>query len=322
MPTVIEVAFRRRGKTYSFNPGNLTLAVGDQVILKTTQGMEIGEITSNAREVEEEKVKRPLKKVVRKANVEDLERAARNSVREDEAFHVGEEKIAEHKLPMKLVRVEQIFDGSKMAFYFTAENRVDFRELVKDLASHFKTRIELRQIGVRDKARMIGGMGICGKDLCCTMFLSDLNPISIRMAKEQFLPLNPQKISGVCGRLMCCLRYEFEAYKDFRKRAPKRGACIETCNGHKGCVLDMNAVKERVRIQEDETGKRFEVDIKDITKTVNPKKGARRKDTRETKETQAKKEIKEVKDQAAPEDKVEIKEMLAEDEATSEESKE
>lgn len=263
MSTIVGVAFKRPGKTYSFDPGGLSLHMGEQVVVKTTKGVELGEVVSMPREVEEGRLNQPLKRIMRKANEDDIAKLERNRARQAEAFRVGQEQIEAYKLPMRLVEVDQAFDGSKMTFYFTADSRVDFRDLVKDLASKFKTRIELRQIGVRDKARMVGGLGHCGKDLCCTMFLSDLNPVSIRMAKEQNLPLNPQKISGVCGRLMCCLRYEVEAYKDFRKRAPRRGACVETCDGHKGCVVDQNVLKERLRL-EDENGKRFEVALADI----------------------------------------------------------
>ena len=301
MPMVVAISFRRSGKTYDFNPVHLKLGISDQVIVKTNQGLELGSVVSAPREISEDRVKRPLKKVMRRANDDDLARLRRNLDREEEAFKVGLEKTAEHKLEMKIVRVEQIFDGSKMIFYFTAENRIDFRELVKDLASHFKTRIELRQIGVRDKARMIGGLGLCGKDLCCTMFLTDFVPVSIRMAKEQNLPLNPQKISGICGRLMCCLRYEVEAYKDFRKRAPKKGKCVETCEGNKGCVIGMNAIKEKIKLRADD-GKYLEVPLADITKVL-PDKDVQPKKP---------KELKDSKDLV--EDETDVKEPLEDDE--------
>ena len=307
MPTVVAVVFRRPGKTYDFNPGKLKLDTGDQVIVKTNQGLEMGSVSSVPREISDDKVKRPLKKVMRRANHDDLERLRRNLDKEEDAFKVGLAKTIDHKLEMKIVKVEQLFDGSKMVFYFTAENRVDFRELVKDLASHFKTRIELRQIGVRDKARMIGGLGLCGKDLCCTMFLTDFVPVSIRMAKEQNLPLNPQKISGICGRLMCCLRYEVEAYKDFRKRAPRKGKCVETCEGHKGCVIGMNAVKERIKLRGDD-GKFLEVPLADITK-VFPDKDVKPKKSKGTKNN------KDAKDLA---DETDVKEALEDDEPLAE----
>ncbi|MDP1808634.1 MAG: stage 0 sporulation family protein [Actinomycetota bacterium] len=271
MKTIVGVAFKRPGKTYSFNPDGLTLRVGDRVVVKTTQGVELGEVVAFPREVEDDAVAQPLKKVVRKANDEDVAKLERNREKQAAALKDAQEKIEEHRLPMRLVEVDQAFDGSKMTFYFTADSRVDFRELVKDLAGKFKTRIELRQVGVRDKARMVGGLGHCGKDLCCTMFLSDLNPVSIRMAKDQNLPLNPQKITGVCGRLMCCLRYEVEAYKDFKKRAPRRGACVETCDGHKGCVVEQNVLRERLKIQ-DENGHRMDVPLTDIKGVCDDKK--------------------------------------------------
>ena len=271
MRTIVGVAFKRPGKTYSFDPDGLTLRVGDQVVVKTTKGVELGEVVAFPRDVEDAAIAQPLKKVVRKANDEDVAKLERNRERQAEALKAAQNKIEEHRLPMRLVDVDQAFDGSKMTFYFTADSRVDFRELVKDLAGKFKTRIELRQVGVRDKARMVGGLGHCGKDLCCTMFLSDLNPVSIRMAKDQNLPLNPQKISGVCGRLMCCLRYEVEAYKDFKKRAPRRGACVETCDGHKGCVVEQNVLRERLKLQ-DENGHRFDVPLTDIKGVCDDKK--------------------------------------------------
>lgn len=309
MQTVVAVSFRRPGKTYDFNPGQLNLDTGDQVIVKTNQGLEVGSITSAPREIADDKVKRPLKKVMRRANDDDLEKLRRNLDKEEEAFSVGLKKTVDHKLDMKIVKVEQLFDGSKMVFYFTAENRVDFRELVKDLASHFKTRIELRQIGVRDKARMIGGLGLCGKDLCCTMFLTDFVPVSIRMAKEQNLPLNPQKISGICGRLMCCLRYEVEAYKDFRKRAPRKGKCVETCEGHKGCVIGMNAVKERIKLRGDD-GKYLEVPLADITKVLLDK-DVKPKSTKSAKDSKGTKDKKDEKDLI---DETDVKEPLEDDE--------
>jgi cell fate regulator YaaT (PSP1 superfamily) len=277
MPIIVGVAFKRPGKTYHFDPDDLKLSLGDRVIVKTAKGVELGEIVSHAHEVPEREISRPLKKVVRKANEDDLDKRRRHEEREAESLKLAQKKVAEHRLPMRLVEADQAFDESKLTFYFTAENRIDFRELVKELAGRFKTRIELRQIGVRDKARMVGGLGQCGQNLCCNVFLSDLNPVSIRMAKEQNLPLNPLKISGVCGRLMCCLRYEFEAYKDFNKRAPRKGACVETCDGHKGCVVERNVLRERVKIQ-GEDGKRTEVNLADLKPgcATNPPKQPRR----------------------------------------------
>lgn len=208
MPSVVGVRFKRAGKVYYFDPAQIDLQKGDHVIVETARGLEYGEVVSPVREVQTEDVVAPLKAVIRKATPEDAIQLAENKNKEEEAFTVGVERIAAHGLQMKLVDVEHTFDGSKIIFYFTADGRVDFRELVKDLASIFRTRIELRQIGVRDEAKMLGGLGTCGRALCCSTFLGDFAPVSIKMAKEQNLSLNPGKISGLCGRLMCCLRYE------------------------------------------------------------------------------------------------------------------
>lgn len=210
MPSVVGVRFKRAGKVYYFDPAQIDLQKGDQVIVETARGLEYGEVVSPIREVQAEEVVAPLKAVVRKATPEDAIQLAENKGKEEEAFKVAAERIAAHGLQMKLIDVEHTFDGSKIIFYFTADGRVDFRELVKDLASIFRTRIELRQIGVRDEAKMLGGLGTCGRALCCSTFLGDFAPVSIKMAKEQNLSLNPGKISGLCGRLMCCLRYESE----------------------------------------------------------------------------------------------------------------
>lgn len=210
MPSVVGVRFKRAGKVYYFDPAQIELQQGDQVIVETARGLEYGEVVSAVREVQACDVVAPLKAVVRKATPEDRVRLTENQRKETEAFAVGVDRIAAHGLLMKLVDVEHTFDGSKIIFYFTADGRVDFRELVKDLASIFRTRIELRQIGVRDEAKMLGGLGTCGRALCCSTFLGDFAPVSIKMAKEQNLSLNPGKISGLCGRLMCCLRYESE----------------------------------------------------------------------------------------------------------------
>ena len=263
MQEVVGVVFRRLGKVYHFDPDGLSLLPGDHVVVRTQKGTEMGEVEEAPFKLEEEHVVQPLKKVVRRANEDDLSKLEENRAQEAEAFTYAKERISDFKMAMQLFQVERAFDGHKMTFYFTAENRVDFRELVKDLAGHFKTRIELRQIGVRDKAKMVGGFGHCGQNLCCSMWLSDLNPVSIRMAKEQDLSLNPVKISGVCGRLMCCLQYEYEAYKDFNKRAPGKGTCVETCSGHMGCVIDQNPVKERVKIRDD-SGVVSEIPLGDV----------------------------------------------------------
>jgi len=214
MAKVVGVRFKKAGKIYYFLPGNLTLLVNDPVLVETARGIELGHIVLLQRDMAEDQLVSPLKMVVRKATPEDLVQDEQNGVREKEAFKICLEKIAHHNMPMKLIDVEYTFDRSKLIFSFTAEGRVDFRELVKDLASVFRTRIELRQIGVRDEAKMLGGYGSCGRDLCCASFLGDFEPVSIRMAKGQNISLNPSKISGICGRLMCCLKFESEAYDE------------------------------------------------------------------------------------------------------------
>ncbi|MGI5853189.1 MAG: PSP1 domain-containing protein [Bacillota bacterium] len=213
MYKVVGVRFKKAGKIYYFDPVDIPLATGDPVIVETARGIEFGNVTVGPKEVDDSEVTQPLKKVLRRATPEDLQTAEENCQREKRAFEIGLEKIANHNLEMKLVDVEYTFDRSKIIFYFTADGRVDFRELVKDLASVFRTRIELRQIGVRDEAKMLGGLGPCGRSLCCATFLGDFEPVSIKMAKEQNLSLNPAKISGICGRLMCCLKYESDCYK-------------------------------------------------------------------------------------------------------------
>ncbi len=233
MPKVIGVRFKKAGKIYYFAPSEGTLALGDAVIVETARGLEFGEVVIPVRDVEDESVVQPLKSVLRKANHKDKEKVKQNKAKEEEAFKVCEKKIEEHKLPMKLVDVEYTFDVNKIIFYFTADGRIDFRELVKDLAAVFRTRIELRQIGVRDEAKMMGGIGCCGRPLCCATFLGDFEPVSIRMAKEQNLSLNPTKISGICGRLMCCLKYESDGYRKCCKKAqpPKVGSTVMTPQG-------------------------------------------------------------------------------------------
>lgn len=232
--SIVGVRFKRAGKVYHFDPAGLDLHKGDNVIVETARGFEYGEVVSDVREVAEEQVVAPLKTVVRKATSEDDLQLAENQRQEAEAFAIALERITAHKLDMKLVDVEYTFDASKIIFYFTAEGRVDFRELVKDLASIFRTRIELRQIGVRDEAKMLGGLGTCGRELCCSTFLGEFAPVSIKMAKEQNLSLNPNKISGLCGRLMCCLRYESELTDPPRKENGKPGSC-PSYDGIGGC---------------------------------------------------------------------------------------
>jgi cell fate regulator YaaT (PSP1 superfamily) len=242
------VRFKSAGKIYYFDPGQTGAVKGDDVIVETARGLEYGEVVVGPREVLEATVVMPLKTVMRKANADDKHKIEQNHEREKEAFALCEKKIKEHKLPMNLVDVEFTFDVNKIIFYFTAEGRIDFRDLVKDLAAVFRTRIELRQIGVRDEAKMIGGIGGCGRPLCCATFLGDFEPVSIRMAKDQNLSLNPTKISGICGRLMCCLKYENYLYEGERKKkvndgAPRVGARVLTSGGE-GIVVSLNK-KER-----------------------------------------------------------------------------
>ena len=239
MTTVIGVSFKRAGKMYYFDPNGLELHIGDKAIVETARGMECGDVVTEVKEVEDDEVVQPLKTVIRAATEEDLKKIALNTRKEAEAFAIGQARIAHHQLEMKLVEVEYAFDGSKILFYFTADGRVDFRELVKELAGVFRTRIELRQIGVRDEAKMLGGLGICGRPFCCASFLGEFQPVSIKMAKEQGLSLNPTKISGACGRLMCCLKYEQDAYEDLLRITPKVGAIVQTGEG-RGKVTEVN----------------------------------------------------------------------------------
>ena len=248
MATVIGVRFKKAGKVYYFDPCEVWPRPGDSVVVETARGVEFGEVVTGAREVADEQIVAPLKKVVRIATEEDVRRAEYNEKREEEAFRICQEKVAKHKLEMKLVSVEYTFDNSKIIFYFTANGRVDFRELVKDLAGVFKMRIELRQIGVRDEAKMLGGLGSCGRPICCGTFLGDFQPVSIKMAKEQNLSLNPTKISGLCGRLMCCLKYEQDYYSQTLKKLPKVGKDIVTPDGV-GVLAEINAIRERVKVR-------------------------------------------------------------------------
>lgn len=248
MINIVGVRFKKAGKIYYFDPQGIDLLLDDAVIVETARGVELGVISMTQQELEDGKLKSPLKPVLRKASAEDLEQHRRNLAKEKDAIKVCREKIQAHKLDMKLVDVEFTFDSNKVIFYFTADGRVDFRELVKDLASVFRTRIELRQIGVRDEAKMKNGIGPCGRSLCCSTFLSDFTSVSIKMAKEQNLSLNPTKISGICGRLMCCLKYEQEGYEEVRRRLPRAGSIVETPDG-RGEVLYNNAVKEEIKVR-------------------------------------------------------------------------
>ena len=251
MTTVISVRFRSGSKTYYFDPGELTIHAGDDVVVETAQGPEFAQCVEGNHEVSDDAVVKPLRSVLRIATDNDRHTAAYNRSREKEAFDICQRKILQHGLEMKLVRVECSFDGSKILFFFTADGRVDFRELVKDLASVFRARIELRQIGVRDEAKMIGGLGICGRPFCCSQFMDEFLPVSIKMAKTQSLSLNPTKISGTCGRLMCCLKYEQDAYEDAIRRMPKNDSFVLTPDGT-GNVSDINVLKETVNVRLDD----------------------------------------------------------------------
>ncbi len=248
MAEVIGVRFKEVGKIYYFDPDGQELKKGDRVIVETVRGVECGEVALENREISDEEIVKPLKKLIRKADEKDLRTLEENKKKEKNAFGICQKKIAEHKLDMKLVDVEYTFDGGKVLFYFTADGRVDFRELVKDLAGVFRTRIELRQIGVRDESKMIGGLGICGRPFCCRSFLGDFQPVSIKMAKEQGLSLNPTKISGTCGRLMCCLKYEQNAYEYLLKITPKPGAIVETAEGA-GTVVDFSLLTGTLKVK-------------------------------------------------------------------------
>ncbi len=248
MTEVIGVKFKTSGKMYYFDPDGNRLAKGSYVVVSTARGLECGEVVAENHQVEDSLVVRPLKKVTRAATKEDVERMRANRRKESQAFDICMKKIAQHKLDMKLVDVEYTFDNNKILFYFTADGRVDFRELVKDLASVFRTRIELRQIGVRDEAKMIGGIGICGRPFCCSTFLTEFQPVSIKMAKEQGLSLNPTKISGTCGRLMCCLKYEQNAYEDLLRTTPKVGAAVMTREG-RGTVTEVNLLSGMLKVR-------------------------------------------------------------------------
>ncbi len=248
MVKVIGVRFRTAGKIYFFDPGKLEIRQSDHVIVETARGIEYGTVIGEPREVEEEKVVQPLKPVLRIANNKDDEQEAANRQKEKDAFKICLEKIRKHGLQMKLIDAEYTFDNNKVLFYFTADGRIDFRELVKDLASVFKTRIELRQIGVRDETKLLGGIGICGRALCCHTYLSEFAPVSIKMAKEQNLSLNPTKISGVCGRLMCCLKNEEETYEELNRKLPNVGDFVTTDDGLKGEVQSVNVLRQLVKV--------------------------------------------------------------------------
>ena len=253
MKEIVGVRFKSVGKIYYFSPGDIKANVGDHAIVETVRGVECGEVVIANREINDEQIASPLKPIIRLATPADMKVVEKNKVREKEAFRICEEKIAARGLKMNLVEVECTFDNNKLLFYFTAENRVDFRELVKDLAAVFRTRIELRQIGVRDEAKILGGLGICGREFCCKGYMGDFQPVSIKMAKEQGLSLNPTKISGTCGRLMCCLKNEQNAYEELLKITPKIGAIVVTPDGDKGRVEDANLITGKLRVKTDKS---------------------------------------------------------------------
>ena len=253
MKEIVGVRFKSVGKIYYFSPGDIQAQVGDHAIVETVRGVECGEVVIANRQLEDDQISAPLKPIIRLATPADMKIVEKNKQREKDAFRICEEKIAARGLKMNLVEVECTFDNNKLLFYFTAENRVDFRELVKDLAAVFRTRIELRQIGVRDEAKILGGLGICGREFCCKGYMGDFQPVSIKMAKEQGLSLNPTKISGTCGRLMCCLKNEQNAYEALIKITPKVGAIVVTPDGDRGRVEDANLITGKLRVNTDKS---------------------------------------------------------------------
>lgn len=280
MIKVIGVRFRNAGKIYYFSPGNMEIKTGDHVIVETARGIEYGYVVLGSRDVEESKVIQPLKSVIRMATKDDKNKEQLNRAKEKDAFKICQEKIRKHNLEMKLIDVEYTFDNNKILFYFTADGRIDFRELVKDLASVFKTRIELRQVGVRDETKIVGGVGICGRALCCHSYLTEFIPVSIKMAKEQNLSLNPTKISGVCGRLMCCLTNEEETYEVLNSQLPSVGDMVTTSDGLTGVVQSLSVlrglVKVVVNLEDDEKEireyKATDLKFRPRRKKKNPKK--------------------------------------------------
>ena len=280
MTKIVGVRFRTAGKVYYFGPKNLELKVGDDVIVETARGVEMGKVAIGPQEVADDEVVQPLKNVQRIATEEDHKRVAKNKEKEKEALKICQEKIRKHNLEMKLVDAEYTFDNNKLLFYFTADGRIDFRELVQDLASVFRTRIELRQIGVRDETKIMGGIGICGRPLCCSSYLTDFVPVSIKMAKEQNLSLNPTKISGVCGRLMCCLKNEQETYEYLNSQLPNVGDTVTTPEGIRGQVKSVNVLRQLVKvlIEQDDTKEEREYQASQL------KFRAKRKNVKVTKE--------------------------------------
>lgn len=272
MVKVIGVRFRQAGKIYNFDPLDFKIEVGNHVIVETARGIEYGKVVQSVQEKNEEDVIMPLKSVIRVATEEDDKIAKQNKDKEKKAFFICKEKIKKHGLEMKLIDTEYTFDNNKVLFYFTADGRIDFRELVKDLASVFKTRIELRQVGVRDETKMLGGIGICGRSLCCSTYLSEFIPVSIKMAKEQNLSLNPTKISGICGRLMCCLKNEQEAYEYLNSNLPNVGETVKTFDGLKGEVKSVNVLRQKVKIVIEQNDEREEREYSVNELKFKPKK--------------------------------------------------
>ncbi len=289
MQEIIGVRFKKLGKIYFFDPNGMKFEKGQSAIVETARGLELGEVVVANRMMDQEKITSALKKAIRVANAKDQKTFEENDKKAKEAFKVCEEKIAKHNLEMKLIDVEYTFDSSKLLFYFTADSRIDFRELVKDLASVYKTRIELRQIGVRDEVKMLGGFGICGRELCCCNHLSDFNPVSIKMAKEQGLSLNPTKISGSCGRLMCCLKHEQEVYDEKLSRLPNVGSIVKTKEGE-GVVDDVQILKEILTVKIDKDGDitRIQVPLSEVTIIKNARKQDRKKSSDEVDEKELK----------------------------------
>lgn len=283
MANIIGVRFKKPGKIYFFDPDGIEIEQGEHVIVETAMGKEYGEVAIANRTIPDDKLVKPLKKIIRVATNKDKKQHEENKEKEKEALKICEKKIKEHGLDMKLTDVEYKFDRSKLLFFFKADGRIDFRDLVKDLAAIFKTRIELRQIGVRDEVRKIGGNGVCGRELCCCSFLNDFDIVSIKMAKEQSASLNPSKISGNCGRLMCCLKYEQNVYEEKNSRLPREGAIVETADG-KGVVCGVETLKEKIKVQfENEEGKSYKTyDAADIKILKNPK--AKKSDANANKE--------------------------------------
>lgn len=264
MKEIVGIRFKSVGKIYYFSPGSIQAEIGDMAIVETVRGVECGEVVIANRSISDKEISSPLKPIIRIATENDLKIVEKNKLKEKEAFKICEEKIAFRKLKMKLIDVECTFDNNKLLFYFTAENRVDFRELVKDIAAVFRTRIELRQIGVRDEAKILGGLSICGREFCCKGYMGEFQPVSIKMAKEQGLSLNPTKISGTCGRLMCCLKNEQNAYKELLKITPKVGALVVTPNGEKGKVEEANLITGKLRIKTEKSEVLITLDLSEV----------------------------------------------------------